>query len=187
MARKPTSGVFCVEAAWSPRLTDRTSVLPLLETLERVGAVRSIHDKVHTRDEFLGLVRRWSQRQYDDYKLGYLVGHGSSGTIHVGRRRITLEDLADELAGKLQGKTVHFGSCSIFDVEQEAIEEFRRLTNAKAVCGYTEDVDWLESAAFDLLLCHGLTCWTKSDAVDRFLQRSAGGLYEELGFEYYYG
>jgi hypothetical protein len=36
--------------------------------------------------------------------------------------------------------------------DKAAIEEFRRNSGARLVCGYTESVDRLEAAAFELLL-----------------------------------
>lgn len=94
---------------------------------------------------------------------------------------------AEELRGRLAGRIVYFGSCAVFGVEPEEIEHFRKVTHAKAVCGYVHDVEQFEAASFELLLFSALIWNVRSDAVDNYLQATASGLYEQLGFEFYYG
>lgn len=185
MAKKVIPRIYCVEAAWSSRMTDSQTVLPILDLLEKSGRVKSVHDKVHTKDEFLTLAGRWPQRQYNDYRIGYFVGHGSPGVIHVGRNRVTLEELGTAWKAQLTGKVVYFGSCAVFDVDPDDILRFKRATRAKAVCGYVNEVDWFEAASFELLLFQALTTWTRVDVVDRYLHENAEGLHDKLHFELY--
>lgn len=48
---KATTGVLCLEGEWEPDLRKRASVLPVLELLERLGVIKSIHRNVATPDE----------------------------------------------------------------------------------------------------------------------------------------
>jgi hypothetical protein len=179
--------IFCVEGGWSSSLKDEKSVQPLLEFLERSNKVRHIYQHVRTVDALVDIVEQWPQRQYNSYSLGYFGFHGSGGTLHVGRRRVDLETLGESLAGSCKGKTIYFGSCSVLNIPKRRIEEFRRLTQARAVIGYTTDVDWYASAAFDLVLFEALTHYQRIDAVDRWLRKEYPGLSRKLGFKMVYG
>lgn len=47
---------------------------------------------------------------------------------------------------------IYFGTCSTLDVDKRHLKRFLKQTNALAVCGYKSEVDWMLSAAFDLLV-----------------------------------
>jgi hypothetical protein len=187
MARRVTPGIFCVEGPWSSRLTDKASVGPLLEFLEHSGKVRFTHHRANSLGEVENVVRRWRQKQYARYSLGYFGFHGDPGRLHVGRRKISLEELGEHLDGACRGKTIYFGSCAVLDVPKGRIEAFRRITRARCVVGYTKDVDWYASCAFDLLLFEALTYYRRIDFADRWLAKEYGPLRRKLGFRMHYG
>ena len=66
--------------------------------------------------------------------------------------------------------------------DRKAVTAFQEATGAKAVCGYTKDVDWVESAAFDLLLLESLTSSKRIDARINQLRRRYPDLTKALGF-----
>jgi len=185
--RRYVPGIFCLEGGWSSDLRSRHSVLPLLEYLQAVGQVRFVHERAYTFAETIHLLRKWPQRQYERFSLGYFGFHGTAGKLHLGRRTLTLEELGDVLAGACSGRTIYFGSCSVLDLPRRQIERFRRKTDARCVAGYTRDIDWFESAAFDLLLFEALTRYQRIDAVDRWLRAQYGGLIRGIGFRMSYG
>lgn len=183
MARaKKTPGIFCVEGPWTAQLTERSTVLPLLDLLARRNQVQYLYDRVHTKTELLHLLRKWPQRQYSAFGIGYLAFHGSPGTIHLAREKVTLDELAAELKGKLAGKVVHFGSCEVFDLPKADLEYFRSETGARAVTGYRVAVDWMQSAAFDLLFFDAFAYYKNMDAIERDVRRQAAGLAKLLKF-----
>ena len=187
MARRAVPGIFCVEGGWSSRLDDESSVRPLLEFLRDRGKVRFTLDEVHSLDALETVVRKWPQARYARYSLGYFGFHGQPGCLRLGRRKITLEELGEHLAGACAGKTIYFGSCSVLDIPTRRIQEFRRITKARCVAGYKSDVEWFESAAFDLLLFDALTHYKRLDAVERYLRKEQSSLSRRLGFCMYYG
>ena len=176
------NGVFCLEGAWERRLDDRTSVLPSLELLERVGHIRYIHRDVGTEEELYHYLEKWAQRGYRSYSVLYFAFHGVSGGVRVGRGVVPLSELAGKLEGTASGRVIHFGSCSVMR-DRRAVDEFQRATGAKAIVGYRKDVDWVESAALDLLLLSSLTGPGRIDARINQVRRRAGGLADLLGFE----
>jgi len=177
-------GVFCLEGAWERRLDDRMSVLPTLEMIERLRLARYVHRDVGTEEELYHYVSKWAQRGYGAYEVLYFAFHGVRGGIKVGRGTVTLADLAGKLQGKAAGRLVYFGSCSVMD-DRKAVEAFYKETRAKAICGYTKEVDWVESAAFDLLLLSTLVDKGRIDSRINFIRSRYSDLTKALGFVSY--
>ncbi len=168
-------------------MQNRQSVAPLLKFITDAKPVKVIHKTAPNLQALQDLTRRWNQRQYNDYKLGYLAFHGTPGYIRLGRQRVSMNELAEQLEGSCAGKILYFGACQTLQVPRTDIEAFRRRTKAKAIAGYTQDVDWFEVAAFELLLFDGLTHYVRSDALDRWLRQNHNGMVRRLGFKLFWG
>jgi hypothetical protein len=186
MPRKLQPGVFCIEGPWSPRLTDRKSVKPLLELLEDVGRVGWVHRQVTVWEALEQVTEQWCQKQYSKFPFGYFAFHGSPGMIHFGRDRVSLEELGDLLAGSCAGKIIHFGSCKTLQVPKKRIDDFQRQTRARAVTGFRRDVDWIESAAFELLLIDASMRFKRRDSFKNHMNGTYNGLARKLGFDIHY-
>lgn len=146
-------GIFCLEGEWGDDLDDRTSVLPQLQMLENMQVCgRVIHRTAVTRTEFDHYVGRWAQRRYRRFKIAYLACHGGPGRLLLGKDEVTLENLAEVMEGKAEGRIMYFGSCSTMLSADDDLRALCKRSGAEAVVGYTRQVDWLEAAAFDFLL-----------------------------------
>ncbi|NOY06052.1 MAG: hypothetical protein GXO82_05405 [Chlorobi bacterium] len=185
MATRRKPGIFCLEGDWSPDLKERNTVRPLLQFLEQSNRINFIYRDVGTVEELQFYMNKWRQRAYRSYKIGYFAFHGEPDTILIGRKRLSLDQLGDFLEGACRGKIVYFGSCATLDIGRAKVLEFTRKTKARCVCGYTKDVDWFSSSAFELLLFSTLTRYTRMDAVERHLT-SYRSLTRELGFKMYW-
>ena len=153
------TGIFCLES-WAGDLRSRRSVRPLLEILEQEAGVKFIHRTVDSRSSFFDLLARWPT--YDSYRIGYIACHGDAERLVIGAHRVTLKQLETELQRRnisLAKRTLYFGSCGVLSMPKSRLRAFRENIGAEAVCGYKGDdgVDWLESAAFELLLFDYLT------------------------------
>lgn len=51
-----------------------------------------------------------------------------------------------------EGKNVHCGCCSTLNIGEEKAKEFKRLTKARMITGYSKDVLFIESFIFELWL-----------------------------------
>jgi hypothetical protein len=173
-------GIFCVEGGWSSRLTDNDSVLPLLTFVRGRGEVPFIHRYVETFDALETLLVKWSQKQYSRYSLGYLGFHGSPGTLHLGRRRLALPELAEMLGKGASGKFLYLGSCGVLDVERDELKQFMKATDLRGIAGYRADVDWFESSAFDLLLFDALTYYPRATDAENWLRKRVPDLMGNL-------
>jgi uncharacterized protein YecE (DUF72 family) len=179
-------GVFCLEGNWKRKLSERASVEPTLELLERLGCARYIHRDVATPEELRFYLSKWKQLGYSEYSVLYLAFHGSRGGIHVNDRAfVTLDDLAEQLDGSYKDRIVYFGSCQTMRITDAELLAFKKQIKAKAVCGFKKEIDWLESAAFDVLLLEALTRPnTRIDAKFNGIVRDHKNLVDRLKFHY---
>lgn len=175
-------GIFCLEGEWNRRLTDRRSVAPLLQLIEKLNIwAPPIHKNVATKGDFEYYARQWCRQQYAEYPVGYFSFHGEPGRIRLGRDKLRLDEMADMLRSTLGNRVVYFGSCSTLAVPDEDLQRFCRLTGAKAVVGYVNDIDWLESAAFDLILLPRLLASTYIRPIYNGLSKEHPRFVEGLG------
>jgi hypothetical protein len=83
------------------------------------------------------------------------------GGICVGDETATLERLGEHLDGQLDECVIYFGSCSVMGTNEDDIDALLERTGASAAMGYTEDVDWVDSAAMDLIALGQLAYYEK--------------------------
>ena len=177
-------GVFCVEGQWDDNLTDRLSVRPALELLERLGAIQFIHKDVATVAELDYFLDRWTMKSYRPYAVGYFAMHGTPSKLSLsGRHSVTLHHIAQQLDGRCAGRRLYFGSCSVMNAPDHALRDFLKVTRAELVCGYTKEVDWVESAALDVGLLADLAEGTQRTLLAKAHWRA---LTEKLGFRILY-
>jgi len=186
MAQYRPQGIFCVEGAWSSDLTDRATVADLLEIMEDVDGIPFIHTRVGNEAALFDALKRWRQKRYSDYSIGYFAFHGRPGKILIGRHPVSLNELGLVLAGRCEGATLYFGSCSVLQVPPGQIHKFLQITKAQCVIGFNKDIDWLASAALDMILLQALALQEDRRAAEHFLRTEYGGLAENLGLEVYY-
>jgi hypothetical protein len=173
--------VFCLESFWHQRLDgDRLSVRPLLELLYASRGTRFVHLTCSTVEELAYNLRR--HKRYRSYGTVYLAFHGARGHLLLADgSRLPIEDLAEMAAGRLDGCLVHFGSCwTALDVGQ--IYGFLSQTGACLATGYTKAVDWIDSAAMDLLVLDWAREYSNGKSLVDKLIYTYAGLVDETGF-----
>ena len=191
-------GIFCLEGHWRS-VKDKTSLEPVLRLLETMSGYNASyrHYDVGTREELDFYLKKWCGASFRDFPILYLSFHGSQGEILVGEGRdnsLSLEDLAERLDGGCKGRVVHLGSCGTVGVHGSRLKKFLRRTGALAVCGvcgYTNQVNWLESAAFDVLVLGRLqnASFQRTSSLrlfDEELKKTASRLYKHLGYRMSY-
>ena len=188
MARWKPAGVFSFEGDWEPAdLTYKASVRPLLAILEQVCGGEFIHRRIGTKEELSYYINKWLQKKYDLYTVGHFAFHGTRREIQLGGDSVTL----DQLAGMINknrngaaGRVIYLGSCSTLGIDEGEIEQFCKATGAKAVVGYRRVVQWIESAAFELLLLETLTHYKSMGWAKKKMNKEYGGLAERLGMRF---
>lgn len=152
--RQKSRGIFCLEGDWWNDLKRPSSVRPLLEPLRHLKPYPPyIHRGIGTREEFEFYLHKWSQRTHSDFPILWLAFHGTPETIHVGDQRgrkgsVTLDDIAETIAGRCTRRIIHFGGCETLQCNGHRLNRFLKRPGAIAVSGYENDIDWIQSAAF---------------------------------------
>ncbi len=150
-------GIFCLEGHWEKNLTTKSTVEPILSLLEKQEKIRYIHHKCATKEEINFLLTKWSQSLYKSYPILYFAFHGRPGEFEINpKENYTLIDLATVLEGKCTNRVIFFAACKTLDIPKRKIKQFLKTTNALAVCGYNDEVDWMVSTAFELLVLFAL-------------------------------
>lgn len=181
--------VFCLEGNWQgDDLRARDSLVPLLDLLSWHDEIDYAHRDVATVHEFehyLGIWGRYPQRQFE---FGYFAFHGSKRkALFLDQGALSLHELGRLMrktrAG--EGKIIHIASCYGLLVSEDELEGFLEATGAGVVCGYTEYVDTLRAAAFEILLLHELRGdWTDYHRRFARIANQQADLAEELGFRW---
>ena len=215
------NGIFCLETTWHERasmglrgLDERKppSTQSLLELLERLRGVPFVYHDVATKKELDFYLGKWCGRNTneEDYRLGhlgilYLGFHGTAGQIHLDDgsvdliktdQRHTTATLAKSFKREnqynLSGSVIHFASCSVMD-SPETVKKFKEDVGASCVSGYTEEVDYAPSWAFELMYLDLLSSRMSEPNVNAHTLRELfgeiqedpkySGLAEALGFK----
>ncbi len=187
MADRQGVGVFCLEGEWEDEIETKRSVLPILEVLEGQDLIRFAHRNAHTREELEHHIRKWGEKG-NDFDFVYLAFHGSRQGLWLseGQEPVSLEDLASLIGDVGRGAVIHFGTCSVVRRADSDLQAFLDETGARAICGYTRNVDWVDSAAFDLALLYNFATYKHvGRAFNRMVTGPYAGLAKELGFERY--
>jgi hypothetical protein len=158
-------GVLILEGNWgedeTTYLTDSRSASRLYSALEDLLSLGSRPVKFIQRPllagRFVEDVRNFVLLTKDQGRGTVIIlsAHGSRRKTKTGKKRRVLQAFDDKLnlslrikdVGDVLGKTILIlDSCEI----GEKLEPFQRVAKALAVIGFSEDVDWVESAVFIL-------------------------------------
>ena len=179
------SGVFAFEGDWESNLADKKSVRPLLETIHRSEGVKFIHRRIGTEEELDHYLKKWLQKGYSQYRIGQFAFHGTPGCLWIGKTEITIESLGDKINGRAGGRIIYFDSCSTVRLGNKRIEVFLAKTGADAVIGFTKDVGWIASAAFELLVLQAFCERSTARGVKNWLDSNCPGLVQGLGMKFF--
>lgn len=189
--------ILCLEGDSEADLTSATSVRPMLELLRDVADVEFVHKDIGTRTELEHYLRRWTtdDSSVEQFLTLYIALHGTKKASLSGWERaliishaddgvVSLRELATMLGDGLAGVVVHLGSCSVLKEEEKLLKDFCRTTGIAALAGYTTDVEWMPSAALDLLFFSSIApysrwsaaaaAWERQAVVTKSLRRSLG-------------
>lgn len=179
------AGVFAFEGDWDPDLTDKTSVVTLLQTMREWTELEFIRRDIGTDTELRHYIDRWLD-DYAEYQVGYFGFHGTAGNLWLDdERRVRLDDLEEMIDGRAGGRVIHFSSCSVMRSATDRVRKFLKRTGARVVTGYRKDVDNIEAFAFELLLFQAFSRYRQISAPDNYVRKIATNLYGHLGFEYH--
>lgn len=152
-------GIYCIEGLWDHgNIQDQSTVLPILDLLEKRGYCNYIYHDCATKSELEYFLEKWKHKTVNKkYPILYLAFHGDPGYIFLTHEdKYSLAELANYLGDKCTGKIVYFGSCSTLKIDKRRINSFLEKTGAIAAIGYKTDIDWIQSTACDLFVLEAL-------------------------------
>jgi len=157
--RYKKKGIFCIEGIWEPQdYKDKSTVLPILDLLDKRGICNYIYHGSATQAEFEFYLDKWKHKTVSNkYPILYLAFHGKAEYIYLNSKETySIDQLSDFLQEKCSGKIIYFGSCSTLNIDKRKIKTFLDKTKAIATIGYKSEIDWLQSTACDLFVFDAL-------------------------------
>ena len=199
---KAERGVFCIESVGQDESFEPT--LALLRSKNQLDFPRIIKS-VQTRRQLTKTIEEWGNRPNYKYPLLWMWGHGSRDGFYVddptgaGNSRLdlgTLADIATSGSYNWSGCFVHFGACSTLAGYDDAYRSLLQTSGLQGISGYSKDVDWIRSFAFEMLYMQFLqramtASWSKQGLDEETLaecrdrisdSRMCSGLIDHLGF-----
>jgi len=176
--------IACLESFWSYNIEKRLSVLPILELLERRNGTRSVFLTCNTTEELkfnLDILKRAT-----GYGILFLAFHGYPGGIYLPDLEIDMESIAKFMGRSFRNRIVFFDGCRTLNVKKDRIMDFISVTGVKMVMGYKRDVDWLDSAALDLLVLNWLQFYKDMGKFWRRFRRVYKDLIAVTGLEMFH-
>lgn len=176
--------IFCIEGSWVNDHRSKTSVKLALDFLECIEGIKPIVKQCQNKETLKELLEDCTLSKYKKYNIIYLAFHGTSENIFVGKRNktVNLDEIAEMIGDKANGKIIHFGCCSTLDTTGWKLRSFLNKTGALAISGYNKDIDFTKSTAFDLMYfqqCHKTTNIIK---IEKEMKAYHNKLGKELGF-----
>ncbi len=173
--------IFAVEGAWEDGVEYLESVRPVLETIASTTGVGFVHRHAETPAMMRALMDIWVSYE-TGYHVGYFAFHGVPGAIEFQHgEQMSLEELGEHLDRRVNGGVIHLGGCSVLRIGDRRLQEFRKRAGASLVTGFRRDVDWLESAAFEVLALYRLADSSPGHAINH-ITRKYPDLVDRLGF-----
>jgi hypothetical protein len=133
------------------------------------SGVDYIHREYATKEEFEYYIGRWTLKMYDAFPILYLASHGMKGGVEVGGELVSVSDMGKLLEGKCLDRAIIFASCSTMNLSKRRLKNLLKKTDALLVCGYSVNVDWMRSTAFELMLLYQMQA-------NEFSGRGAGAI-----------
>ena len=172
--------IACLESLWDDDVENKMTVTPLLELIASVNHIQFTHLTCNTPSELEFTLRMLPRRR--SYRILYLAFHGNGGVIQLGDGTyVSMDELAGMMSERFAGWIVHFGACGTLGVPRACLADFYRQTKVAMMIGYCKDVNWVESAAMDLILFDWLqgyislgAMWNRVRTTYRDLVRNTG-------------
>lgn len=178
--------IYCLEGNWNTNPKSNQSIKPILEILKTTCGIRYIHIKCDTKADLLKYLRQFTFKRYKNYKILYIAFHGKSNRIYTGKDYTSLKEFGEVLESSLDGKIIHFGSCSTLKTCNKHIQHFLNITSADSISGYSKTIDFIDSTALDLLYFKLLQNYKHSTKAQSELLKQNPELNFNLGAKFHF-
>lgn len=170
--------IACLESMWDNQTENRLNVSPVLDIISKVWNAKVSHLSCNTKEELSYNLKLICKRNYG---ILYLAFHGAPGALLLHGAKVTLPELAAMMSCRFTNWIVHFSCCKTFR-KQKDLSDFIAQTGAAMVTGYTIDVNWVESTAFELLFFDDLQYYERPKMACQKVLKKYGDLAKITGF-----
>jgi hypothetical protein len=177
--------IFCLETEFKEKdLKNTASAEGVLRYLADYDDFEFIYKKAPTLDAFDYYLDSVLKPKYKAYTLIYIPTHASPGAIGFANRGfLDIEDLANKYEGRFEGRIIHFGGCSLLNLNETDLMVIKKKLGAKLITGYTKNVGSIHAIAFEILLFSGLQRYvSKLSFIQKYMYKEHPSLAKELGF-----
>ena len=182
--RRYRKGIACIESFWDSDVESRLSVAPLLQVIASNNDARFVHLTCNTKAELQFALKAIPSRE--PFQILYFAFHGRRGKIDLADgTSLTLPELAIAMGHKFSSWVLHFGTCGTIHTDSNVLDSFMQATDAVLLLGYKKNVDWIESAAMDLILFDWMQNYKNMRSMWSYLKRNYGGLMRRTGLAVY--
>lgn len=186
------NGIICLETEWEHTVKGnrlRLQTKSLLDFIENAWDCKIIYRRVATISEFQYYLKRFKNKEYDEYSIFYLSFHGDTHSIvfegeDKKENTITLSQLTEMANGLFTNRYVHFSSCRTLLGSERELQDFKKNSGALYVSGYTKTIDSIMSAINDMSYFDQIFRHQKKKAlVMKSMDKYYKGLDDSLGFK----
>ena len=178
--------IACLESLWDSDVEDILNVKPILELLSKCRGIRHTYLTCNTIDELTFNLTKIPKGKY--YSILYLGFHGSAGKLYLAdESEIGLDELANKMGDRFQNWIIHFGSCATVAAGDEILRDFKQKTGVSLIIGYDTNVDWIESAALDMLIFDWLQQYKNLGAFIKKFESLYPNLIAATGLRFFQG
>lgn len=178
------SKIFCLEGEWDKSLKPKYSVESYLKYLDEAFSVRYIYRKVNSSVSLQKYLNTIGTKKYQDYKVVYFAFHGDPRGIELDHSEFLDFDQLAKIAGdSFQDRIIHFGSCRTLLGSESKILEFKKMTGARIISGYTRSVDFFDSSLLDMAFLKNVVEYDRPGHIENWIKEKYPRLSEDLGFK----
>ncbi|MFN7117084.1 MAG: DUF6642 family protein [Saprospiraceae bacterium] len=177
--------IYCLDTFWGEDFSEKAQVLSILKFLQEIHDIEFFYWRCATYEEFKYHLQNTIINE-KSLAIWYLAFHGEPNKIWVGEKGITLGRIAKIGSSAFKNNIVHFGSCETLSLNENKIQVFLGDTGAKAVSGYTKSIDFVESAALDILYFYCCWYYGNINKTNEYMSDKYRSLIDSLGFKIFH-
>lgn len=179
--------IFCLEGVKDIDENSNSDLFPFFEHLALNKGITNMYKSCDSFEGFEESISNllYSDRNFKDYKIIYLVFNGQDENIEIDGYFYSLEEIAELFQGKLTDKIIHFANTKSLNLEDDTFQYFLDVTGAKALSGYVHSVPILST----ILDQHLFDLYREIDDVIELVEElfeKYADLCLKMGFRLYY-
>jgi hypothetical protein len=183
------NSMLILESTWDSDSLDQKSVWPFISEFAKIREIRAFHKSFSDAKSFEHWIERFNNQDTPSPKLLYVAAHGQHGQIGGLNRNIRKTSIKEILKKYDTIKYLHFGTC--FFGKNDNFEDFLdEIDHLRWVAGYQNEVDWIDSTLFDILVWGRMTDRNENNKgvqthtiIGDLVTNEVNGLARNLGFK----